>query len=340
MLEEDLRLRRLGVTQRVVGAVVFVVVALMVLWFMALPDFRTWNDQGRPMSGGVAGLLAIEIVGALFVAAFLGWAAMFALKYTIDRKYVAPTREERHRTVREMTARSTARVAPAVEPVPHELLDHVHLRHRRALVVVAHPDDETFGLGAVVDLLASNGVHVDQLCFTRGEASTLGASPDLAERRAAELRAACTALGIHRLNQLPYPDGHLAEVSQEELANYVEAMLDGSSVLVVFEEGGITGHPDHRAATAAAVLAAKRRGLALLEWGMSPDVASTLRAEFGLPFSDVDGDGCVDVAVDRTRQHAAISCHASQSADNPVLRRRLELQGNSERLRYTAGEGF
>jgi LmbE family N-acetylglucosaminyl deacetylase len=340
VLEEEHRLRRLANTQRVVGGVVFMVVAVTVLWWLALPDFRTWSDQGRPMSGGVAGLLAIEIVGTLFVAAFLGWAAMFAIQYTIDRKYVAPVRTERHRTVREMTARSTARVPPEVHPAPHDLLDHVHLRHRRALVVVAHPDDETFGLGAVVDLLTSNGIHVDQLCFTRGEASSLGASPDLADRRAVELRAACTTLGIHRLNQLPYPDGHLAEVSREELANYVEAMLDGSEVLVVFEEGGITGHPDHRAATAAAMLAAGRRGLALLEWGMSPEVAATLRDEFGLPFSEVGGDGCVDLTVDRTRQHAAITCHASQSADNPVLRRRLELQGNSERLRYTPGKDF
>ena len=160
------------------------------------------------------------------------------------------------------------------------MTDRAYLRHRRALVVVAHPDDETFGLGAVVDQLTSNGVHVDQLCFTRGEASTLGASPDLAERRAVELRAACTALGIHRLNQLPYPDGHLAEVSQEELANYVEAMLDGASVLVVFEAGGITGHPDHQAATAAALLAAapRPRGVGV---GDGPEVASTLRDEFG-----------------------------------------------------------
>ena len=99
------------------------------------------------------------------------------------------------------------------------MTDRAYLRHRRALVVVAHPDDETFGLGAVIDLLTSNGVHVDQLCFTRGEASTLGAEldSDLAERRPVELRAACTALGIDRLTVLPYPDGHLAEATPEDL---------------------------------------------------------------------------------------------------------------------------
>lgn len=211
----------------------------------------------------------------------------------------------------------------------------LHLRHRRALVVVAHPDDETFGLGAVVDELTSHGVDVDQLCFTRGEASTLDASPDLAARRSEELRAACTALGIHRLEQLPYPDGRLAGVNPDELADRVEAMLAGATMLVVFEAGGITGHPDHRAATGAALLAARRRGLAVLEWGVAPEVAAALRSEFGAPFTAIDGAGCIDLPVDRTRQYEAIACHASQSADNPVLRRRLELQGDTERLRYT-----
>jgi hypothetical protein len=41
----------------------------------------------------------------------------------------------------------------------------------------------------------------------------------------------------------------------------------------------------------------------------------------------------VDVEVDRTAQLDAIRCHASQAHDNPVLRRRLALQGSRERLR-------
>ncbi len=44
---------------------------------------------------------------------------------------------------------------------------------RSVLAVVAHPDDESFGLGAVIDALTSAGAAVHVLCFTRGEASTL-----------------------------------------------------------------------------------------------------------------------------------------------------------------------
>ena len=37
-----------------------------------------------------------------------------------------------------------------------------------ALVVVAHPDDESFGLGAVIDRLTAAGTAVHALCYTHG----------------------------------------------------------------------------------------------------------------------------------------------------------------------------
>lgn len=48
------------------------------------------------------------------------------------------------------------------------------------VAVVAHPDDESFGLGAILDSFARSGAAVSVLCLTHGEASTLhGVSGDL-----------------------------------------------------------------------------------------------------------------------------------------------------------------
>jgi len=41
------------------------------------------------------------------------------------------------------------------------------------LVVCAHPDDESFGLGGVLHTVADAGSRLSVLCFTHGEASTL-----------------------------------------------------------------------------------------------------------------------------------------------------------------------
>ena len=57
-----------------------------------------------------------------------------------------------------------------------------------ALAVVAHPDDESFGLGAILSALSGAGVAVRVLCLTHGEASTLGSTVNLAQVRVCELQ--------------------------------------------------------------------------------------------------------------------------------------------------------
>src|SRR5690606_19905098 len=125
---------------------------------------------------------------------------------------------------------------------------------RSALAVVAHPDDESFGLGAVLAAFAEAGARVSVLCFTRGEASTLhGVEGDLTTLRAEELGAAAEALGLDDVTLLTYPDGHLADVDLDDLAGHViaTARTVGADGLVGFDLAGVTGHPDHARATAA-----------------------------------------------------------------------------------------
>jgi hypothetical protein len=77
----------------------------------------------------------------------------------------------------------------------------------------------------------------------------------------------------------------------------------------------------------------------VIEWGVAPEVATALNAEFGTNFVGLADDGAVDVEVDRSVQQAAIACHASQARDNPVLARRLELEGPIERVRLRQRSG-
>lgn len=198
------------------------------------------------------------------------------------------------------------------------------------LAVVAHPDDESFGLGAVLAGLGANGAKTRVLCFTHGEASTLGISADLGLVRHRELLAAAQVLGVTRVRLADYPDGGLDDVPPGLLDEQIETDLADAALLVVFEPGGVSGHSDHQAATAAAQRVADRHGLTVLQWGVAPEVAATLNAEFGTSFVPFAG---VDVIVDRSMQLAAIACHESQARDNPVLVRRLELQGTVERIR-------
>ena len=212
------------------------------------------------------------------------------------------------------------------------------------LAVCAHPDDESFGLGAALAAFAARGTPTAVLCLTHGAASALGTSHgDLHQIRAAELATAAAELGVDDVTLLDYPDGALAREPAELLSGHVQqaAAQANASLLLVFDESGITGHPDHQQATRAASLFARRARLPLLAWAVEQRVAATLNLEFGTSFVGRAADQIdCSVELDRQRQLSAITCHASQAQDNPVLWRRLELQGNREVFRWLdrAGE--
>lgn len=201
-----------------------------------------------------------------------------------------------------------------------------------ALAVVAHPDDESFGLGGVLAWLTSRGVVVDLVCLTAGEASSLGAAPHLGDVRTDDLQAAALALGIRRATMVGRADGHLAD-DQGALESTIAAAASGAGAMVCLEPSGVTGHPDHKAVAAAVGAVAARAGIPVVEWGLSPGVTLALRHEVGVTLAALEGPDVIEVRVDRSRHRAAIACHESQQPTNPVLTRRLELQGTAERVR-------
>lgn len=209
------------------------------------------------------------------------------------------------------------------------------------LAVVAHPDDESFGLGALLDAFARSGAGVEVLCLTHGEASTLhGAPGDLASLRGDELAAAAEALGVTRAMLKDHPDGDLRDLPAGMLAAEVVAAAEscGADGLLVFDSAGVTGHPDHMAATAAGLLAAEMLNMAVLGWTLPETVAAQLNQELGASFIG-HPDQVIDlrVSVDRTRQRQASHAHKSQALPSSVLWRRLELLGDSESLRWLHG---
>lgn len=206
------------------------------------------------------------------------------------------------------------------------------------LAVVAHPDDESFGLGAILSSLAGAGARVHVLCLTRGEASTLhGVEGELSVIRERELRAAADALGARGVTLLDLPDGGLTALGADGLDDEVEREIEAvrPDGLVAFDSTGISGHPDHVAATAAAVRAGERHDLGVLAWVLPDDICATLAGEgyagfLGRPADEID----LALTVDRAAQLAAVECHPSQAVPGSVLWRRLELQGDTEHLRW------
>ncbi|HEY5638466.1 MAG TPA: PIG-L family deacetylase [Dehalococcoidia bacterium] len=138
----------------------------------------------------------------------------------------------------------------------------------KLLCILAHPDDESLGLGGILARYAAEGVETFLVTATRGEQGWFGppeenpGPTELGIIREKELREAAEILGISEVNLLDYCDGELDKADQaaliEQLVGHIRRIRP--DVIVAFDHNGVYGHPDHiaatRAATAAAVAAA------------------------------------------------------------------------------------
>lgn len=189
----------------------------------------------------------------------------------------------------------------------------------KLLLIVPHPDDEVYGAGGTILEWTGKGHQVGLLTLTRGERGrTLGlvSSPEeLADLRAAELRACLQILGVQEHRQLGYPDGGLRDVPLAELRTVVEDVVleFRPQIVLTFPPNGANGHPDH-VATSAAVQAAwdslEQRGEALPQlWfyaGMPPEDPELL-ASYLAPNLERDVSSFVPLKL------RAMACHRSQA---------------------------
>jgi LmbE family N-acetylglucosaminyl deacetylase len=135
---------------------------------------------------------------------------------------------------------------------------------RVILVVLAHPDDETFGMGGTLALYAQQGIEVNLVCATRGE---VGDVPEgmmegyasVAELREHELLEATKILGLKNVDFLGYRDSGmpgspdnkhpqaLAAAPLDEVAGKVVQYIRKyrPQVVLTFDPIGGYHHPDH-----------------------------------------------------------------------------------------------
>lgn len=130
------------------------------------------------------------------------------------------------------------------------------------LVVGAHPDDETLGVGGTIASLTAAGIRVHALSMTTGEAALdhLGRTVEgLAARRAREYSEACQALGVLSSKIAGLPDGRLSSYAAELTSLVVDQSerVGADHVLTVWWDDP---HPDHRAVGRASVAAGALTG--------------------------------------------------------------------------------
>ena len=142
------------------------------------------------------------------------------------------------------------------------------------LSVLAHPDDESFGMGGTLAIYAERGADVHLICATRGEVGEMDEKymqgfKSIADRRESELRCAAGILGLQGVHFLDYRDSGMpgsadnehpqalfaqpVEKVAEEVVAYIRELKP--DVVLTFDPIGGYRHPDHIAIHEATVLA-------------------------------------------------------------------------------------
>ncbi len=134
---------------------------------------------------------------------------------------------------------------------------------RGLLVVLPHPDDETFSTGGTLARCADTGVPATYLCGTYGDMGRRMGNPPMASReslrdiRTAEMAAAAEVLGIE-VEFLGLRDKCVEFEDPQELARSIRDValrLRPSTVVTFYPGYGV--HPDHDALGHATVLAVR-----------------------------------------------------------------------------------
>lgn len=206
------------------------------------------------------------------------------------------------------------------------------------LVVMAHPDAASSGLGEVLDAFFIAGAKVDVFCLTHGQAWTLDEAPgDLATLRGAEIASPVDVLGPVRVKMEDCADGVLGEGCRARFVSEVVGYADSCHPdgLLVLDTPAVSGRLDHVTATLIGMRTAETLDLPVLGWTFSQPVADRLRAEFGVTPAD-HRDQPIDlrVTVDRARQRIVGRAAAGPALPGSARRRRLELLAETHSLSW------
>ncbi|MFX3625339.1 MAG: bacillithiol biosynthesis deacetylase BshB2 [Ectobacillus sp.] len=136
---------------------------------------------------------------------------------------------------------------------------------RHVLVVLPHPDDESFAAGGTISKFTKAGVPVTYACGTLGQMgrnmgkNVFATRETMPEIRKAELIEACRIMGIQDLRFLGFYDKMIEFEDIEVVADRIEEVIrdtNPSLVITFYPEHGV--HPDHNAFGRAAIHALSR----------------------------------------------------------------------------------
>jgi LmbE family N-acetylglucosaminyl deacetylase len=151
---------------------------------------------------------------------------------------------------------------------------------KQIVVLAAHPDDETFGLGGTI----VHHIQQEDLVSVLILADGVTARHDATELQQAATRKACAALGVKDVRFAGLPDQRLDGLPLLEVIRPIHELFQELQPQVVYTHHRGDANQDHRTVFAATLVAARPVGSNPVERVLCYEMASS--TEWGPPFTE------------------------------------------------------
>jgi LmbE family N-acetylglucosaminyl deacetylase len=220
---------------------------------------------------------------------------------------------------------------------------------KKALVIVAHPDDIEFSCAGTVARWVKDGCEVVYVLCTSGDVGI--AEPGMTKARATEIReaeqrAAAEVVGVKEVVFLREPDGMMENTIAlrkrlvREIRRFKPEVVICGDPTVVWAGANYINHPDHRAAAGAAVdavfPAAGQPNLfeELAEEGLT---AHKVRRVYVQAWDDKSADTFVNISETIGLKIEALKKHVSQMGEwdpEPMMREWAAAAAKGKEMEY------
>lgn len=209
----------------------------------------------------------------------------------------------------------------ADKPEYGSLDDEPFSKVKKALLVIAHPDDEIFCSGLLLQLI-ERGCEVNIACLTKGEGGPTGGNAsreELGKFREKEMQESCRVLGVKELTFLGHIDpkakGYRVfapDIPPIELAKQIVPLIDEVDLLISHGSDGEYWHAGHLLVFKAARIAMeslKKKPLWLTILARQPDHPIPHLVNW-----DDEANFSLDVSEQKGKRLESLECHQSQLA--------------------------
>ena len=181
----------------------------------------------------------------------------------------------------------------------------------RILVLSAHPDDETFGMGGTIKKYSDQGAEIDIFVISDGASAQYSDKKMIDVRRESCINAG-KILGVKNFDFLDFPDAKLDNIPTLEITQKIEEKISTFKPEIIFTTPNNDGHQDHKKVNECTLIAARPKTI-FLKQIIQYELFSTNRTTFSPNLF-------VDISKEFQPKLDAIKQYNSEIEDYPHVR--------------------